>query len=401
MPKDDAGEDFGKLLQEFEKKAPRRARNEIGLGDTVRGRIVSIGREQAFVDLGSDKSEAMLDLIELHDANGKLTAAVGDMVEARVVDLGGESGGVVLRRSFGRGPDAQAELAQAFALGAPVEGTVTAIIKGGAEVLVSGARAFCPVSQLDLRHVEDPAAFVGRKLTFRITRYEDDRRGANIVVSRRILLEEEARVRGAETRARLTVGAVVAGVVTTLKDYGAFIDLGGIEGMLHVSEIGHSRTARPGDVLAPGQQVEVQILKIEKTDDPRRPEKISLSLKALAPDPWDEVSRRFSAGTKINGTVTRVEPFGAFVELAPGLEGLLPMGELGAGKPLRHAREAVKPGQAVEVTVLSVDPERRRLSLGLGDRTDAVDPEDLAAAARSAAPGRLGTLGDLFKNKKI
>ncbi len=405
MTTTDPGEDFAALMKEFDAKSASggRKRPAFELGQTVRGKIVSIGREQAFIDLGSSKAEAMLDLIELHDAEGRLTAKVGDEIEARIVEMGGETGSVLLRKSFGRnsGGDGEgsAELEQAFNLGVPVQGTVTTVNRGGVEVLVAGVRAFCPISQIDLRHTEDPSVFIGQKLDFQITRCETDRRGANVVLSRRALLEKDARARADVLRAKLVVGAVVPGVVTTLKDYGAFVDIGGIEGMLHVSEIGYSRTARPADVLSVGQPLQVQILKIEKTDDPKRPERISLSLKSMAEDPWAEAVQRFGPGTKAKGTVTRVEAFGAFVELAPGLEGLLPIGELGDGKPLRHARDAVKAGQAVDVTVLSVDRERRRLSLGLGDRTDSIDAEGAAAAQRMSAPGRLGTFGDLLKKK--
>jgi predicted RNA-binding protein with RPS1 domain len=171
-----------------------------------------------------------------------------------------------------RGPEARAELTQAAELGLTVEGTVTAVNKGGVEVTVAGVRGFCPISQLDIRHVPDAAEFVGHKYQFRVTRYDVDRRGANLVVSRRALLEEEARGRAEKIRSKLVVGAVLPGVVSTIKDFGAFVDLGGIEGMLHVSELGHSRTTRPGDVLAVGQRLDVQILRIEKTDDPKRPE---------------------------------------------------------------------------------------------------------------------------------
>jgi small subunit ribosomal protein S1 len=185
-------------------------------------------------------------------------------------------------------------------------------------------------------------------------------------------------------------------VVVALKDFGAFIDLGGVQGMLPASELGFSRGMRPADRLSLGQQLQVQILRVEKTDDPKRPERISLSLKALERDPWEDVATRFASGTRVSGRVTRVEPFGAFVELAPGIEGLVHIGELSGGKPVRNARELTKVGATLEVTVLALDRERRRISLGVGERTDVVSQEDLDAAR---APTRLGTLGDLFKKK--
>src|SRR5581483_11660487 len=295
--------------------------------------------------------------------------------------------------------------------GLPVDGTVTAVNKGGVEVDLGGTRAFCPISQLELRHVEDASAYVGRKLPFRVTRVEEDRRGLNVVLSRRALLEEEGRARAAETRAKLSVGAVVSGVVTALKDYGAFVDLGGVEGMLHVSEIGFQRVGRPADVLSVGQAITVQVLRIEKKSDPRKPDQktdqIALSLKALEADPWQEAGARFAEGQRARGRVTRVTSFGAFVELAAGVEGLLHLSELGGagGRPVRQARDAVKPGDEIDVVVKAVDPTERRLSLALAGPDESLDPEARAAAARAAAPGgaapagKLGTLGDLLRSK--
>jgi len=325
---------------------------------------------------------------------------VGDEIEARVVETMGKQGSVVLRRTVARGPEAKAELAQAAQLGLAVAGTVTAVNKGGVEVLVAGVRGFCPISQLEVRHVADASEYVGRKLEFRITRYDVDRRGVNLVVSRRALLEEEARGRAEKLRAKLVPGAVLPGVVASIKDFVAFIDPGGLEGLLPASELGFSRNARPSEVLAVGQRLDVQVLKIEKTGDAKRPERISLSLKALERDPWEDVRTRFPSGTQVTGKVVRVEPFGAFVELTPGLEGLVHASELAGGKQIRHARELCKPGDTLVVTVLALDHERRRISLGVGERGDVVSQEDLAAARAAAGPAHFGTLGDLLRSKK-
>jgi small subunit ribosomal protein S1 len=409
MKKDEPGEDFGALLEEFEGKGKGRSPAGRGpqIGDVVRGRVLTVGREVVFLTLADGKTEGVLDLEQLRDDNGQLSVKEGDEIEARVSELGDKAGHVVLRRLMRRGPEAKAELQQAFELGIPVEGTVTAVNKGGVEVNVAGVRGFCPISQLDARQVEDAGSFIGKKLNFKITKHELDRRGVNLVVSRRALLEEEGRARAVETRQKLIVGAVLPGTVTAIKDFGAFVDLGGIEGMLPASELGFTRGVRPGEVLAVGQQLQVQVLRIERTDDPRRPERISLSLKSLAQDPWDEVPSRFPAGSKVTGKIVRLEQFGAFVELAPGIEGLLHIGQLagqqeggGGGQHLRHARDAAKVGDTKEMTILSIDRERRRISLGLGDNVDQIDPEGLAAA-RAANPGKLGTLGDLLKNKKL
>jgi small subunit ribosomal protein S1 len=392
--------DFASLLAEFERREGAGERRRVSIGDNVRARIARVGHDSAAVEIVGTSAEGMIDLDQLRNADGNLTVKVGDEIEARVVEDMGKSGCVVLRKAMARGPEAKAELAQAAQLGLAVEGAITAVNKGGVEVTVAGVRGFCPISQLAARHVPDAAEYVGRKLQFRVTRYEVDRRGTNLVLSRRALLEDEARARAEKVRAKLAVGAVLPGVVATVKEFGAFIDLGGIEGMLHASELGFSRNQRPSEVLAPGQTLEVQVLKIEKTDDPRRPERISLSLKSMQRDPWEDVRARFPAGTQVAGKVVRVEPFGAFVELAPGVEGLLHASELAPGKQIRHAREACKVGDSLAVTVLALDHERRRISLGLGERGDVVSEEDRAAARAAGGGGSFGTLGDLFRSKK-
>jgi small subunit ribosomal protein S1 len=386
-------DDFASMLAEFEKQHPSpRKRKEPKLGEVVRGRVVTLGADAVFIDLGA-KAEGMIDVAQLRDDGGKLTVAVGDEVEARVVETSGKAGCIVLH-PLGAGHVAKAELEQAFSLGLPVDGVVAAVNKGGVEVTVAGVRAFCPISQLDVRHVEDAAAFVGQRLTFKITRYEE--RGKNLVLSRRALLEEEQRRLAADTRARLAPGVVLRGKVASLQPYGAFIDLGGIEGMVHVSELGFARVAHPKELLSVGQEVEVAVLRIDKGDDPRKPEKIALSIKSLERDPWDDIASRFPEGTRAAGKVARVESFGAFVELAPGVEGLVHVSELGAGRKVNHPREVVKPGQAVEVTVLGADRERRRISLSMAAPGGADLDEERDVAAVPRAPERLGTLADLF-----
>ena len=403
MAPEDSGDEneFARLLAEYEGPETGRSkkkRKEPTVGDEVRGRIISIGRDAAFVDLGA-KSDGVIELTQLRDKDGTLMVKEGDELTATVVEVGGPSGGVVLKRVFGgRGAEGSAELEAAFQHRLPVEGTVTGVNKGGVEVSIGGVRAFCPISQLDLRHVEDAAAFVGQKLRWRITRYEATGRGANVVVSRRAILEEEQAVRAAEVRGTLAVGAVVKGRVSSLKDYGAFVDLGGVEGMLHVSELGFSRVAHPKDLLSVGQEIEVQILKLEKSDDPKKPERIALSLKSLEKDPWSDVATRFYEGARARGTVRRLETFGAFVELAPGVEGLLHVSELGKGRPIRHAREATKIGAALDVVVLAVDVDKRRLSLGLAEAGE--DGGGDAPSAPASAPKSLGTFADLLKGKK-
>ena len=377
-PAAQGSQDFGQILAEFEQKSAPKKEREKGEKESkgpqkVSGKILSIGDEWVFVDLGG-KAEGRIAAAELKDAEGNLTVKEGDSIDATVTGTDPESGALLLqRRAGGKGrgkkpADVVPEIRQAAEHGLPLEGLVTGLNKGGAEVQVYGMRAFCPLSQLDLRYVENPQQFVGQKLMFKVNRLEEGNRGGrgpNIVLSRRQLLEEEQQTRASETREKLQIGAVLHGKVTSLTNYGAFIDLGGIEGMLHVSEIGHTRTTHPQDVFSVGDEVEVQVIKIEKGKDEKRPERISLSRRSLQSDPWNEAAARFTEGMEVPGRVMRTETFGAFVELAPGLEGLVHISEMGAGRRLNHSREAVQPGQEVQVRVLGVDTARRRISLSM------------------------------------
>ncbi len=386
----DQDDDFAAMFAASERDAPK-AKKRPKVGDQVTGKVISISKDTVFVDVGG-KAEGSLERAQVSDSDDKLLVKVGDTVEARVV--GDAGGALTLRIRLGRGPEARAELAQAQELGIPVEGVVTEVIKGGVSVDVAGVRGFCPASQIDVRFVDDLTTFVGQKLTSRITRYEP----RNLVLSRRALLEEENAKKAAETRKRLEPGAVLRGKVVGFKPFGAFVDIGGIEGMLHVSELGYSRVEKPEDMLSLGQEVDVAVLKIEPGE---KGERISLSLKALANDPWRETAATLVEGMRVKGKITRLSQFGAFVELAPGIEGLVHISELGAGRRINHPKEVVAEGQEVEATILSIDSERRRVGLSLA-ASDGGTAEDVAAIQRStaAAPaGRLGTFADLLKKR--
>ena len=363
-------------------------------GDQVTGVITSIGKDALFVDLGG-KAEGVLDREQVMADDGSIRLKVGDKVEARVA---GERGGaLVLRVRMARGSEAKAELVQAQELGIPVEGKVNGVIKGGLDVEVAGVRGFCPASQVDARFVADQSIFVGQRLQFRVTQYE---RG-NLVLSRRALLEEENAKRAAEIKGKLEVGVVIRGKVTGFKPFGAFVDLGGIEGMLHVSELGHSRVEKPEDVLQLGQELDVQVKSMEEATDGKRP-RISLSIKSLMDDPWGQAVKQLVIGATIKGLVTRLQPFGAFIEVLPTVEGLVHISELGAGRRINHPKDVVSVGQTVEVIVLSIDAEKRRLSLSMAAAAQQAEANDLAEARASVvpAPARLGTLADLFNKKK-
>ncbi|HEX4423658.1 MAG TPA: 30S ribosomal protein S1 [Kofleriaceae bacterium] len=389
MADKDAGpdEDFAAMFAQSERDVPK-AKKRPRVGDQVTGKVISISKDTVFVDVGG-KAEGALERAQVSDGDDKLLVKVGDSIEARVV--GDTGGALTLRVKLGRGPEARAELAQAQELGIPVEGVVTEVIKGGVAVDVAGVRGFCPASQIDVRFVDDLAVYVGQKLTFRITRYEP----RNLVLSRRALLEEDNAKRAIETRKKLEPGAVLRGKVVGFKPFGAFIDLGGIEGMLHVSELGYARVEKPEDMLSLGQEVDVAVLKIEPGD---KGERISLSLKALANDPWRETAASLVEGARIKGKITRLSPFGAFVELAPGVEGLVHISELGAGRRINHPKEVVSVGQDVEATVLTIDLERRRIGLSLTAANDGT-AEDVAQVAKSNAPAKFGTFADLLKKR--
>jgi small subunit ribosomal protein S1 len=399
---DERDDDFAALLAESESAASRQ--RQVAEGDVVQGRVVGIGPQAAFVAIGA-KAEAVIDLAEFRDPeSGALGLAVGDLIEATVTDDGRRSGSIVLKRTLGRGGHVPGELEQALAHGIAVEGLVTGQNKGGFDVQVAGVRAFCPASQIDLRR-GDPAQYVGQRLRFRIARIEAG--GRNVVVARRPLLEEEAAARAASLWERLEVGAVVQGTVTSIRDYGAFVDLGGVEGLLHVSELGHGRAGHPSEVLAVGQVVEAKVVKLEPDPAGARG-RISLSLRALAPDPWTTAAERFPAGTTVPGTVRRLEPFGAFVEIAPGLDGLVHVSRLTLDRRVSHPRQVVSIGEEVAVTVVSVEPDKRRIGLSMVEqarraREVAETEERRETEAALAQPGTktsLGTLGDLLATTK-
>jgi len=279
---------------------------------------------------------------------------VGDDVEATVVSVGDE---VRLSHKLLQGVQARQGLAIAADTGLPVEGRVAAVIKGGYEVTVAGLRAFCPFSQMDLRRVDAPEALVGKVLEFRISRYGEQ--GRNIVLTRRALLEEQAAKAAEETRKKIAPGVILPGTVASLADFGAFVDLGGVQGLVPASEISHSRVGRPADRLHVGEAVTVKVLKI---DDAKG--KISLSLKALEGDPWIGVADRLRERQIVRGRVARVTDFGVFVELLPGVDGLLHLTEIPRS---RHGemKQAAQSGAELLVLITSLDPEKRRIGLAL------------------------------------
>jgi small subunit ribosomal protein S1 len=374
-------EDFAAMFEASLKAKP------VSRGQTVEGTIVRIGAEVALVDVGG-KSEAVIDVGELKDADGALEVAVGDRIQATVVST---SGGVTLSRKLVRKAATDRQIEDAYRSGLPVEGTVEGINKGGYEVRIGHSRAFCPLSQIDIVRTADPAVHVGGRYTFRIVEYKEG--GRNIVVSRRALLEEEQQARAAEVRRTIVPGAVVKGRVVSVRDFGAFVDLGGgVQGLLHVSEMGWSRGMDPSEAVTPGEEITVKVLRVD--EDTR---KIALGLKQLTEDPWSTVPVRYEVGQVHAGRVTRLAEFGAFVELEPGIEGLAHASTFAPSGPGGWTR-AVPVGTTAAFEILSIDPEKKRMGVALV-------PEGSARAAdvreyaelNDAAPSQLGSLADKLR----
>ncbi len=392
-------EDFAALFAASEAERPAVAGAKTG--DVVHGQVIALGPDNAFVAIGG-KAEAVISLAEFRDpATGEVALAVGDEITATITDDGSRSGSIVLKRTLGRGGRVPGELEEALAHGLAIEGVVTGQNKGGFDVQVAGVRAFCPASQIDVRRA-DPGQYVGQRLQFRVTQISAG--GRNVVVARRPLLEEEAAARAATLWERLQVGAVVRGTVTSLRDFGAFVDLGGVEGLVHVSELGYGRARHPSDAVQVGQEIEAQIVKLEPAGAGGRG-RISLSLRALATDPWTTAAERFPVGTSTRGVVRRLEPFGAFVEIAPGLDGLVHVSRMSLTSRVAHPKNVVKVGQEVEVTVLGIELDKRRIALSMVEserrereqaEAEARREEHAAVTAKTTETGALGTFGDLL-----
>ncbi len=343
---------------------------EVKAGAKVQGVLVKVGPEDSFVDFGG-RSEGRIKTMELHDGEGKPGLAVGDPIEAFVVEDQAE---ILLTRVLHQNAQGSDKLYQAFKAGIPVEGKVTATNKWGLGVDIQGVRAFCPVSQIALRFVEDPQTFRDQTLIFKILRYSDQ--GRNIVLSRRALLEKEQEAQAGQVKAGIVEGALLDGKVTRMEAFGAFVELGGgIEGMVHVSELSHERVGHPNEVLKEGQQISVRVLKVKDLDDKRKA-RISLSLKANQQDPWSEAMAGLKEGAVVQGKVEALETFGAFVELEGKVRGLVHISEL-ADKRVAHPRDVLHLGQEVKVLVLEVDSRRKRLRLSIKQAESAEADADL------------------------
>ncbi len=344
-------EDFATMFE-----ASTRARH-FDRGQTIDGTIVAIGADVALVSVGG-KSEAQIDVAELKDADGDIEVSVGDRIHAMVVST---RGGIMLSRKGVRNAATQRELEDAFRDGLAVEGKVAAAVKGGYEVRIARERAFCPLSQIDIVRTTDPAVHVGKVYTFRIIEYKDG--GKDLVVSRRKYLEEEQRADADAVRESIVPGAVLTGRVASVLDFGAFVELGaGIQGLLHVSEMSWARVATPGAVVATGDEITVKVLRVDDATG-----KISLGLKQLQDDPWVTAVNSYEVGQVRMGRVTRVVDFGAFVELAPGVEALAHVSTFPPTGRAGQWAQSVPPGTTAAFEILSIDAAQKRMGIALVD----------------------------------
>ena len=362
----DPTEDFATMF-EASVKAKRFDR-----GQMIEGTIVGIGPEVAFVDVGG-KGEATVEVSELKDDDGRLEVKVGDRIQAMVVST---SGGLTLSRRLARGAATDRQLEDAYQTGLPVEGRVERQVKGGYEVRIGRSRGFCPFSQIDNTR-SDPASHEGQVYEFRIVEYKEG--GRNLVVSRRALLEEQQRQSAEEVRRSIVPGAIVSGRVASVREFGAFVDLGGgVQGLLHVSEMGWSRVSDASLVVKPGEEITVKVLRVDEDK-----QKISLGLKQLTDDPWSKVPATYDVGQVRNGRVTRIAEFGAFVELEPGIEGLAHASTFPPTGRSQGWSAQVPVGMTAAFEILNIDLEKKRIGVAL------VPEGSSRAEGAMASPGEI------------
>ena len=329
---------------------------ELQEGDIIKGKIVQITQDSVMIDIGY-KSEGQVPLREFLDKDGVPTVKVGDDVTVLIERREDEFGNISLSKAKADQFKVWDKVVESCEKGSTIEGTVTQRIKGGFYVDIEGITAFLPGSQVDLKPVRNPDKLIGQKFAFRVLKY--NKRKDNVIVSRRVILEDEREVLRKQTLGTIEEGAIVDGLVKNVTDYGAFIDLGGIDGLVHLTDLSWGKVTHPSQVLKIGDSVKVMILKFNKEEN-----KISLGLKQTMEDPWVKAIDKYPAGIRTKGVVVNITDYGAFVELEPGLEGLVHISEMSWTK-LKHPSQKVKAGDEVEVLVLDVDAANKRISLGM------------------------------------
>lgn len=358
-------------------------------GDRIEATVVGISGENIFLDVGA-KSEGVLAATELRNEAGELTVGIGDRV--RVYLLPKRGGEMACTTRLGGGQTTPREIEEAFEAGIPVEGKVTAEVKGGFSVTVAGHRCFCPYSQMDIRRVEQADSYLDKTLAFKIMEFGSQ--GRNIILSARALQEEQRAREREQLKEQLREGVQVSGTVTSVRDFGAFVDIGGVDGLIPISELAWGQTDRVEDVLSLGQQVQVVVKRLDWDRD-----RISLSLRETTENPWDKAAERYPAGSVHQGRVSRLAAFGAFVTLEAGVDGLLHISRLGAGRRIHHPREVVEVGQELTVKIESVDTAQQRIALVPEDYAPREKTEDTPVPPAPREPVSMGTLGDLLKQQ--
>lgn len=356
-------------------------------GEILHGRVLSVSEKEVIVDIGR-KIEGLVPALQFPLVEGKPAVKPGDVIEVTFDRHGEPTEGYILL-SYERAHRLQMweNLEKAATEGTPVKGRVVSKIKGGLAVDI-GVVAFLPSSQAEIRPIHNLEAYIGREMEVRILKL--NRRRGNAVVSRRILLEHEMLTRKSEALERIHEGAEVTGTVKNLTDYGAFVDLGGIDGLLHVSDLSYGNVTHPSEVVHPGEQLTVKVLKFD-----REKERISLGLKQMRPDPWIDIEARYPAHSRVIGRIASVTDYGAFVELEPGVEGLIHVSEMTWSRRMKHPGKVVKAGDQVEAVVLEIKPRERRISLGIKQLE--ADPWTTVAerySVGSVVEGRVRKLAD-------
>lgn len=342
------GEDFGQMFEE--------SMRAVQPGEIVRGRVVNIGPEFVTIDIGY-KSEGHIPLAEFRQRDGQLTVSEGDELEVYFDSADSDQEGIVLSRAKAEQFRIWRDIEEAFNSHTPVDGSIVGKVKGGLRVDI-GVAAFLPGSHVDIRPIRDLDQFLGKTGKFAILKY--NRARSNVVVSRRAVLEQERTALREETLKVLEEGVILEGTVKNITDYGAFVDLGGLDGLLHITDMSWGRIGHPSEMIKAGETLKVVVLKFDVEK-----ERVSLGLKQLVPDPWGSVTERYLPGSRVQGKVVSLADYGAFVELEQGVEGLLHVSEMSWTKRISHPSKLLSVGDEVEIVVLDLDPAHRRISLGL------------------------------------
>ncbi len=387
-------EHFADLFQEKSVK-----RQKLSPGDRIEATIADIQGENTFLDIGG-KSEGVIKTSELKEQNEEeITLKAGDLI--KVFFVGHKNGEMIFTTSLGSGQASLEELENAFHAAIPLQGTVVKEVKGGFEVKVAGQRAFCPYSQIGIRRADDPEVYIGETLKFKVKEFSNN--GRNIIVSAREIQEAEREEQQEELKQTLEEEMEVEGVVTSIRDFGAFVDIGGIDGLIPISELTWGQVEKVGDVLSLDQKVKVIIKKLDWNN-----KKISLSLKDTTENPWDKVEENFTVGSIHTGIIVRLTQFGAFVSLCDGVDGLLHISKLGGGRRINHPREVVEQGQEITVKIDGIDSEKKRISLVPEDYSEArregkerdrnqTEEQETKKYMASSKSSSMGTMADLFK----